>query len=116
MQETHTLPLRSTLLATDPDLLDLVRDFVLGLDRRISDMQQARSAGDWIRLRSLAHQLKGAGGSYGYPDLSDLAAQLESVALATQPAAADHLLSEIQALIVSSKAALAIHDDPGTRN
>lgn len=114
VRETHPLPLHSTLLAADPELFDLVRDFVQGLDRRVSDMQHARNAGDWIRLRSLAHQLKGAGGSYGYPDLSELAGRLESAAIETQSVAVDHLLSEIEALIISSKAALAGHGDPGS--
>ncbi len=110
VQNTQTLPLHSTLLADDPEMLDLVHDFVQGLDRRISDMLEARNSSDWSRLRSLAHQLKGAGGSYGYPDLSDLAARLEVVALATQPPVADHLLSEIGALIHSAKAALPAFD------
>ena len=32
---------------------------------------------DWDRLTTLAHQMKGAGGSYGYPDISQLGFVME---------------------------------------
>jgi hypothetical protein len=42
----------------------------------------ARSAdGDVIRrLKAISHELAGAGGTFGYPELSDLAAELEAAA------------------------------------
>ena len=37
---------------------------------------------DFDRIRSLAHNIKGTGGSYGFPELTHLAAVLESSARA----------------------------------
>lgn len=68
----------SAVLADEPDIYDLVEEFVDGLTSRIDEFQQAYQQLDWDRLTVLAHQLKGAGGSYGYPDLSALAAAMES--------------------------------------
>ena len=68
----------SALLADDPEMLDLVEEFVNGLTNRADNFRQAHQRLDWDRLTALAHQLKGAGGSYGYPDLSTLGATMES--------------------------------------
>ena len=36
---------------------------------------------DFEQIRSLAHNIKGTGGSYGFPELTQLAAALENSAL-----------------------------------
>ena len=67
----------SQLLADDADLRDLVEEFVAALPQRVEELKQAYEALDWEQLAMLAHRLKGASGSYGYPDLSTLAATME---------------------------------------
>lgn len=67
----------STLLLDDPEMSDLVEEFVAGLYHRMEAMRQAYQQLDWDRLAVLAHQLKGAGGSYGYAELSAFARKLE---------------------------------------
>ncbi len=77
MQEGLPEKLISQLLIDAPDLRDVVEEFVHGLGERIEELRTAYAQLDWERLRTLAHRLKGAGGSYGYPALSQLAAQME---------------------------------------
>ncbi len=67
----------SQLLIDDVDLRDVVEEFVAGLDDRIQEISKAFEKLDWDQLGTLAHRLKGAGGSYGYPDLSKLATEME---------------------------------------
>lgn len=67
----------SDLLRTDPDLIDIVQEFVEGIPERIAELRGAFEANNWETLETLAHRLKGAGGSYGYADISDLAATME---------------------------------------
>ena len=67
----------SLLLEDDTDLRDIVEQFVHGLSHRLAELRQAYEALDWEQLTMLAHRLKGASGSYGYPDLSELAATME---------------------------------------
>ncbi len=67
----------SELLCEDPDLHDIIEEFVDGLSDRIVHLKLAFEELDWGQLRTLAHRLKGAGGSYGYPEISQLAAQME---------------------------------------
>lgn len=69
--------LTSLLVRDDPDLRDLVADFVGGLDQRLDEIRRAAADLDWENLVTLAHRLKGAGGSYGYPAISAVATEME---------------------------------------
>ncbi|MCE5278973.1 MAG: GAF domain-containing protein [Planctomycetaceae bacterium] len=61
----------------DPDIRLLVRDFAISLPARVQEMRDALGKADWPALGRMAHQLKGAGGSYGYDALTSEARQLE---------------------------------------
>lgn len=63
--------------ADDPDFTELIEFFVGALPERHQALQQALAREDYDELRVMAHQLKGAGGGYGFDDLSCLASQLE---------------------------------------
>jgi HPt (histidine-containing phosphotransfer) domain-containing protein len=67
----------SQLLLQDADLREVVEEFVRGLQVRIAELKQAHEHMDWDHLVTLAHRLKGAAGSYGYPDISQLCAEME---------------------------------------
>ena len=67
----------SQLLLQDGDLRDIVEEFVHGLTVRISELKQAHEQMNWEQLVMLAHRLKGAAGSYGYPEISQLCAVME---------------------------------------
>jgi histidine phosphotransfer protein HptB len=65
-------------LGGDPDLGELVSQFVEEMPRRTATMVEYFRAGDLDGLRRTAHQLKGAAGSYGFDPLSPAAARLEN--------------------------------------
>jgi signal transduction histidine kinase/DNA-binding response OmpR family regulator len=67
----------STLADDDPDLQEIVRQFVRDLPDRSSAILRAAQTSDTETLKRLAHQLKGAGGSYGFPGITDAAAAVE---------------------------------------
>jgi HPt (histidine-containing phosphotransfer) domain-containing protein len=62
----------------DPDMLEIVREFAAELPARIAKLETHLAAGELRELQTLAHQLKGAGGGYGFPQITELAASLES--------------------------------------
>jgi PAS domain S-box-containing protein len=64
--------------AGDPALAEILGDFVSALSGRVRAMTDAHTNGDLDELQRLAHQLKGAGGSYGYPMLTEAAAGVEA--------------------------------------
>ena len=69
-------PLVSTL-ADDPDMVDLVQFFVEEIDERVNTILTTSRANDIIGLRTIAHQLKGAGTGYGFEPISRTAGELE---------------------------------------
>lgn len=71
--------------AADPTLLPLIRDYVAELPSRIAELRQALEAGMLDRVSSLAHQLRGIGGSYGYPALTESGGLIEDAIREGQP-------------------------------
>ncbi len=67
-------------LASDPDIATILPGFISRLGGQLETMREAQAAGDHDGLRRLAHKLKGAGGSYGYPTLTEACAVLEETA------------------------------------
>jgi histidine phosphotransfer protein HptB len=74
-------------LAGDPDLRELIEQFVTELPERLANIRMAACAGNLPEVARLAHQLKGAGGSYGFPEISEGASELERAARLFQPGA-----------------------------
>jgi CheY-like chemotaxis protein len=71
--------IQSQVLDDEPDMLDLVIKFVATLPDYCREMERAKEAGDWSALQTPVHKLKGLGGGYGYPILTDLAADIEEM-------------------------------------
>ena len=84
--------------ADDPDLADVLGEFLDALPEMIAKIADAHAHNDLDSVRRLAHQLKGAGGSYGYPDLTDKARPLEQAAKADDTEAAALALAELRAV------------------
>jgi len=78
---TAESPLRSTF-ADDTDMMELVEYFISELPERIDGLESAFRDDDRATLKRLAHQLKGAAGGYGYPSITECAANLERAVLA----------------------------------
>jgi histidine phosphotransfer protein HptB len=70
-------PIRSAY-ENDPEMLEIVREFAAELPARVAKLEGHLDAGELRELQTLAHQLKGAGGGYGFPQITELAASLES--------------------------------------
>jgi len=96
----------SELLCEDPDLHDIVEEFVDGLSDRIVHLKLAFDELDWSQLRTLAHRLKGAGGSYGYPDISQLAAQMEQDFKTHRTGDFDTQIHQLESLTAAAHAGL----------
>lgn len=63
--------------ASDPDMLELVEMFVAEMPQRVAAIEKAVSDSDTESIASLAHQLKGAAGGYGFGCITDAAGIVE---------------------------------------
>ncbi len=82
----------------DADFADLIEEFVSELGEEISAMRKVLDSDDYDGLRQLAHQLKGAGGSYGYPMLTEEATVLEEAAIAEDSKTSLSALDKLEVL------------------
>lgn len=75
-------PIRSDF-AGDPDMSEIVEMFVAEIPSKLARLTDLWRSQKFDELRRTAHQLKGASGGYGFPQLGDAAGKLE------------HLLNEL---------------------
>lgn len=96
--------------ADDPEFLELIQEYVASLTPHIRQWREALYADEKERLASLAHQTKGAAGMYGYPELSDLAAELEMMAKSNETAEKiSEKLSNVEQMVVAIEQGLNSH-------
>lgn len=67
-------------LSGDPEMTELLALFVSELPLRLAEIRQVAQGHNLQEVRRLAHQLRGAGGSYGFPLLTTAAARVEEIA------------------------------------
>lgn len=96
-----------SLLDNDPAVGPLILQFVQNLSERTNDLYQAIERGDEKELCVLAHQMSGAAGSYGFPEIGEIAARLE--AKAKKSADSKQLKQLVDEFDVKSKQIIAVY-------
>jgi HPt (histidine-containing phosphotransfer) domain-containing protein len=71
--------------AEDADFQDLLEIFYDSLAEQRSELARAFAEKQWDELSRKSHQLKGAGGGYGFPGLTAAALALETASDRQQP-------------------------------
>jgi len=61
----------------EADMLELIELFVEDMEGRVESLRTALDDADWRKLTTLAHQLKGASGGYGFAPVGEAAGKLE---------------------------------------
>ena len=73
-------PILSTLPCDDPEFAEIVAQFITRLREKLDEMETACTQQNYVELASLAHWLKGAGGTLGFSEFGPLAKELEVAA------------------------------------
>ena len=94
----NSAALLSTLPLDDAEFRDIVEEFVARFQTRLVAMHTAMDVGDLIELKSLAHWLKGAGGTAGFQPLTEAAFELEMALAAGDTVAAAATLQQLNGL------------------
>ena len=82
-----------------PELKALKARFVGSLAARRRALDTALAQADLAGVAGGAHQIKGSGGNFGFPELTVCAGELERVARAGDAASAARSLAELGAMI-----------------
>jgi DNA-binding response OmpR family regulator len=94
---------------------ELVADYRIGLGVTAGEIQRALGEGvDGVaRIRRLAHQLRGSGGSYGFPEVTRLAAVVEAAPADRLPGDVAELVALLRSLArTADQRMLVVDDDP----
>ncbi len=94
----HKTVLVSTLPTEIPEFREIVEQFVDGLEPMIDELHQAWANRDFEELQSLAHRLKGTGGTVGFADFTNPAERLQRQAEANIEDEIEELLAELSEL------------------
>jgi HPt (histidine-containing phosphotransfer) domain-containing protein len=76
-----SLPRVRSKFSDDPDYRDLLEMFEASLQEATGGLRDAFGAGDVAQLQREAHRLKGAGGGYGFDELTPAAHSLEEACM-----------------------------------
>jgi CheY-like chemotaxis protein/HPt (histidine-containing phosphotransfer) domain-containing protein len=93
----HSSTMLRSSLASDPDMKEVLRGFVENLPKRVERLVDLVQKQDLEQLRQLVHQLKGAGGGYGFAEITRRAASAEK-AIKVQ-ATISAITAEVQLLV-----------------
>lgn len=81
--------------ATDADFREILEAFVEALPERCRLLAELHAAGSLEELGRQAHQLKGAGGGYGFPEISAAGAELQHACRAQDASRVGQCLAEL---------------------
>ena len=91
-------PIISTILKDEPEYADLVEIFVDRLSPTVSKVRQLFNESNWSQFRKEIHDLKGMGGSYGFPMVTELAGNIGNQLRQGNAEAVQSLLQELEVI------------------
>jgi HPt (histidine-containing phosphotransfer) domain-containing protein len=68
------------VVEVDPDLEDLIPMFLDNRRKDVKVLTGALAGGDFEKIRFVGHDMKGAGGGYGFRGISEIGSRLEEAA------------------------------------
>ncbi|MEO1996651.1 MAG: Hpt domain-containing protein [Planctomycetaceae bacterium] len=81
--------------ANEPDFLEILVVFAKTMQEKRDILQKLLDDRDFVQMKFQAHQIKGAGGGYGFSGLSARAAELEAACEAQQQGAVESALDGV---------------------
>lgn len=83
----------------DPIARQMLPGFLKNRQADIQTLQALQTDGNWQEIRRIGHNMKGAGGAFGVPQISDIGAVIEEAALTEDNASLTRKLSELSEFI-----------------
>ncbi|MEJ2390818.1 MAG: response regulator [Gammaproteobacteria bacterium] len=92
-------PLVSELSGQGPDFVEIVRQFVNKLPEQLASIEMAYQENDREKLCEIVHNLKGMGGGFGYPQLTEKAIEIERCLNPDDNSSVGPLIASLQELM-----------------
>ncbi len=91
-------PLVSTELLDDPELREIIDEFVVRFDEQLTALRSAWRRDDLKQIAEIAHWIKGSAGTVGFGEFTEPAAALETAAELAQRDVVENRISQLEAL------------------
>lgn len=89
------------IVEVDRDLEDLIPLFRQTRERDIAALEAGLASSDFAALRMIGHGMKGSGGAFGFPLISDMGDVIEAAALKNDHATVSQQLSRLRSYMAS---------------
>lgn len=86
-------------VTVDPDLADLIPGFLDNRRKDVNTLRVSLANGDWETISTLGHRMKGAGGGYGFDDISRIGAVIERAATTRDAAETRASIDELESYL-----------------
>jgi HPt (histidine-containing phosphotransfer) domain-containing protein len=83
------------VVRVDPEIAEMVPRVLTNRGRDVDTLRQALAAGDHEAVRKTGHALKGVGGGYGFPMISEMGERIEQGTLDGQMEAVGRAVDEL---------------------
>ena len=103
--------LRSTF-ADEKEMAQVLGEFIAGLPAQVRQLEQLLAESNVAALKRVVHQLKGAGGGYGFASVTELAASAEKQIADGKPAA--DVQRQVRELIDVVRSIEGYHETPAS--
>jgi len=84
------------IVQCDPDLEDLIPGYMSNRDKDIIAMRECLTSGNFEKIRTIGHSMKGSGGGYGFDAITDFGDRIENAALASESNKIDQVVRELE--------------------
>jgi len=84
------------IVQCDPDLEDLIPGYMSNRNKDIIALRTCLTVGDFEKIRTIGHSMKGSGGGYGFDTITDLGEQIEDAALASDTSEIDQAVQKLE--------------------
>ena len=91
-------PLVSTVTGDDPEMREIVDEFVVRFDEQLAALRSAWQADDLSHVAEIAHWIKGSAGTVGFGAFTEPAAALETAAELAQRDVVEKRIGQLEAL------------------
>ena len=92
-------PIVSSILADEPDMIDLVQQFVGKLPGMVEKVQTAYRENNLDGFKAEVHELKGVSGNFGYKEIFDINNRIEFEIITDNKIAIEYLLASLDEMV-----------------
>lgn len=91
-------PIESLMKDEEPVIMELIQQFLQRLKTDIEMLKQKTEGGEWQDVKQITHNIKGGGGGFGYPILSEVAAKIQFQLAGENYSAVRSLVTELDSI------------------